>query len=325
MTTQHWIAAQKAGMTAATLGDLTMTRQQRKTIFKESPPTLYIVATPIGTLSDFSPRARTLLESVDFIACEDTRRTRELLSALNLQHGPLISLHEHNERDKSESLVERIIASPRQNAALVSDAGTPAVSDPGALFVHACHTQGVRVESVPGPSSLASAIAASGFLRPRTIFSGFLSRQSSEQCEEFQRWLQVSPCLAVCFESPHRILATLETAASVFSSSVTVCLSREISKKFEEHIRGSIDEVIKKISQGQTIRGECVLTFDIPGGLRPASAPTHLSANDLVIKVIEIVQADPSAHIKELTKKLAQEHGANTKELYNLVVRALKR
>lgn len=287
---------------------------------KELQPTLFVVATPIGTLADFSPRARQVLETVDFIACEDTRRTKELLMALNLQHGPLVSLHEHNEREKSAGLVEKLLKSPQQKAALVSDAGTPAISDPGALFVDACHRASVRVESVPGPSSLVAAAAASGFLRPRLLFAGFLSRNQREQIDEFNRWKYSAPCLVACFESPNRVLATLKNAAEVFPREIEVCVSREISKKFEEHIRGPLADVIQRISEESSLRGECVICFDLPNSLELSHDKENLTLDQLKDKVSEQLAQDPSIRLKALCKKLADEHKVNAKDLYNAVV-----
>lgn len=287
----------------------------------QKQPTLYIVATPIGTLSDLSPRAREILSKSGFIACEDTRHTKELLMALGLQHGPLVSLHEHNERNKSESLILRLKESPEQNAALVSDAGTPAISDPGAVFVDACHAAGIKVESIPGPSSLVAAAAASGFLRPRILFSGFLPRSENDQLREFKLWTYSAPCVAVCFESPNRVLQSLKHAADFFpADSIRVCVSREISKKFEQHIRGTIADVLREISDTSALKGECVLCFDLPETLHAGPEATSLSQDEVVRLAINILDKDPNARVRDVTKKLAEEHGFSAKELYNSVI-----
>lgn len=280
--------------------------------------TLYIVATPIGTLSDISPRAKQILSSVEFVACEDTRRTKELLMALGLPQVPLVSLHEHNERNKSSSLIERLRASEKKTAALVSDAGTPAISDPGAIFVDACHFAGLRVESVPGPSSLVAAAAASGFLQPRLLFSGFLGRSVGEQIAEFKRWQAIAPCIAVCFESPNRITATMRTAASFFPPQTRVCLSREISKKFEEHLRGPISEILLALENGHLVKGECVLSFDLPEDLSTSAAENEpVTLENLVDLALSNLQTNPSAKLKDVTRTLAEANGINAKELYN--------
>lgn len=283
-------------------------------------PTLYIVATPIGTLADFSPRARDTLEKVDFIACEDTRRTKELLAALQLRHGPLVSLHEHNERVKSDDLVERLLKGEKKTAALVSDAGTPAISDPGALMVDACHAAGIRVESIPGPSSMVAAVAASGFLRPRVMFSGFLSRNANDQQTEFQLWRQASPCVAVCFESPNRVLATLKNMQEVFPGSVVVSVSREISKKFEEHIRGPLEDVIQNINARESLKGECVICVDVGADLKNQPLKEKLTFAQVTELVHDELNEHPELRVKDVCKKFAEQHGLNTKELYNAVI-----
>lgn len=287
---------------------------------RTSRPTLYIVATPIGTLADCSSRAREILSAADFIACEDTRRTKELLSALGLQHGPLISLHEHNERNKTAELVERLTSENHKCAALVSDAGTPAISDPGALFVDACHSAGIRVESVPGPSSLPAAAAASGFLRPRIIFSGFLARAAKDQHDEFERWKCCAPCVAVCYESPNRVLQTLKNAAEVFPDDVHICVSREISKKFEEHLRGPLALVIDRISAAESLRGECVICFDLAGDMQTKINQPPMTLEEATRLALEHMAATPGARLKEVTKQLAEKHRLNAKDLYNAVL-----
>lgn len=281
-------------------------------------PTLYIVATPIGTLADMSSRAKDTLARVDFVACEDTRRSKELLQALNLPHAPLVSLHEHNEIQKSERLVERLMKSPGQSAALVSDAGTPAISDPGAVFVDACHRAGVRIENIPGPSSLVAAIAASGFLQPRILFSGFLSRQAAEQIEEFKRWTQIAPCVAVCFESPNRVLTTLKNAAGFFPPETSICLSREISKKFEEHLRKSLAEHISALQGGELPRGECILTFEITKN--HTEQITSMTFLECVEDILLFLKENPNVHLKEICKERAEKYSFNSKDLYNAVL-----
>ncbi|MEY4066227.1 MAG: rRNA ((1402)-2-O)-methyltransferase [Pseudomonadota bacterium] len=283
-------------------------------------PTLFIVATPIGTLSDMSPRARAVLSEVAFVACEDTRRTKELFQALALPSVPLVSLHEHNETEKSSSLVERLLASEGRCAALVSDAGTPAISDPGAIFVDACHSAGIRIESVPGPSSLVSAIAAAGFLQPRILFSGFLQRSQNEQRDEFKRWQAVAPCVAVCFESPHRILSTLKTAADFFSPETRVCLSREISKKFEEHLRMPLAELVQKIEDGHLVKGECILTFELTPQHFAGAAVQEKTFDDVVTETLAFLDSHPEARLKDVVRDSAEQHRLNAKELYNTVL-----
>lgn len=265
-----------------------------------------------------SQRAKDIVSRVDFVACEDTRRTKELMQALNLTHAPLVSLHEHNESEKSERLVERLLQSPGQSAALVSDAGTPAISDPGAIFVDSCHRAGVRIENVPGPSSLVAAIAATGFLQPRIIFSGFLSRGAGDQIEEFKRWTCAAPCVAVCFESPNRVLSTLQTAASFFPGETMVCISREISKRFEEHLRRPLTDLIAELDSGHLLKGECVISFNITSSNPiPENKKT---TEQCVDEIVQMLSQSPELHLKNIAREFAEKHSLNQKELYNAVL-----
>lgn len=282
--------------------------------------TVYIVATPIGTLADCSNRARDILAHVDFILCEDTRRTRELLQALSIAPVPLVSLHEHNEAAKCQLMIDRLQSSSGQRAALVSDAGTPAISDPGAAFINACHLNGVKIENIPGPSSLVAALAASGFIQPRTIFSGFLARTCKEQREEFKRWSSVAPCIAVCFESPNRVAATLKNAAEFFPQDTLVCLSREISKKFEEHIRKEIVLLAQDLDAGLSIRGECILTFNLTSTAAVATDGASKSMDDILKEALTLLEKEPHRHLKEVSRDLALKYSIGQKDLYNAIL-----
>ncbi len=282
--------------------------------------TVYIIATPIGTLADCSQRAREILSQVDFIACEDTRRTKELLQALSMPQVPLVSLHEHNEESKCGQLIERLKSSPNKRAALVSDAGTPAISDPGALFINACHQSNIKIENIPGPSSLVCALASSGFIQPRTIFSGFIARNNKDQREEFKRWLSVAPCIAVCFESPHRVHSTLKNAADFFPAETKVCLSREISKKFEEHLRMTVQELAEHIANEGGVRGECIMTFNLPAAADGLNETTAKDFDSVVNEVVSQLIANPQLHLKEVIREYATQHSINQKDLYNAVL-----
>jgi 16S rRNA (cytidine1402-2'-O)-methyltransferase len=282
--------------------------------------TVYIVATPIGTLSDCSQHARDILAQVDFIACEDTRRTKELLQALSIPQVQLISLHEHNEETKCVHLIERLQNSENKRAALVSDAGTPAISDPGAFFINACHLNGIKIENIPGPSSLVCALASSGFIQPRTVFSGFISRNSKDQREEFKRWLAVAPCIAACFESPNRVQSTLKNAADFFPADTQVCLSREISKKFEEHLRMSIIELAEHLANDNNLRGECILTFNLTAAMEMVNDAIVKDFDTIVNEVSSQLIANPELHLKEVIREYAKNNGINQKELYNAIL-----
>lgn len=292
---------------------------------------LYVVATPIGTLADLSPRAREILASVDFVACEDTRHTLRLMQAHGI-HVPLESLHGHNEHAKATPLVERLLAAPKQCAALVTDAGTPGVSDPGSHFVNVAHERGVRVLSVPGPSSLASALGACGFESRRVVFSTFFPRDSKAREKELTVWRSAAPCVGVCFESPGRIADLLVWLENRLPSGARVCVSREISKRFEEHIRGTPQEVASAFSvrSGENdIRGEFVVLVELPEraslfaeGLRmgdDGTAHPEATLDDLVEGVLQDV-ASKGEPLKKAVKARAEGSRFGAKDLYAAVL-----
>ncbi|TVQ94594.1 MAG: 16S rRNA (cytidine(1402)-2'-O)-methyltransferase [Deltaproteobacteria bacterium] len=227
---------------------------------------LWLVATPIGTLGDLSPRAREVLQSASLIAAEDTRRTRQLLSALDIPAPELIALHAHNEASRAEVVLERAVD---QRVALVSDAGTPGISDPGALLVSLAHTRGIEIRSVPGPSALAAALAASGLPAAPSIFLGFPPRKgrSNYAVEVLSR-----PETLVFYEAPSRVEELVRALAAV-DPSREACLCREISKKFEQGIRQPLGELVQTLAGGPRIRGECVLVVGPGVPVKPSQAP----------------------------------------------------
>ena len=278
---------------------------------------LHVVATPIGTLSDLSPRAIALLAAVDFIACEDTRHTGKLLAAHGL-HVPLVSLHQHNERDRAAALIDRIVEGARGEAALVTDAGTPGVSDPGSFFVAAAHERGVRVLSAPGPSSLAAALGACGFEARRVVFSTFFPRERKEREAEIAIWLAAAPCIAVCFESPVRLAASLAFLAERLPAAVRVCVSREISKRHEEHVRGSAREVALAFAEREVVRGECVVSIELHSGEgAPGAEPKDAgpSLEEIARACLEEA-ARTGVPLKKLTRAASEGSAHSAKDLY---------
>lgn len=201
---------------------------------QDSPPagTLYVVATPIGNLSDLSARAREVLGAADLVACEDTRTTRTLLAAHGIS-AKTVAVHEHNERSAGAKLVEALAAG--KNIALVSDAGTPAVSDPGALVVEAAHRAGIRVIPVPGASAAIAAYSASGFLADRFLFVGFLPASAGARRKAIAAL--DAGCPVVLYEAPHRVLESVEDLAAAFGPDREIVIARELTKKFEEIAR----------------------------------------------------------------------------------------
>jgi 16S rRNA (cytidine1402-2'-O)-methyltransferase len=227
------------------------------------PGTLYVIATPIGNLADASPRSLEALAQADLVACEDTRTTRTLLA----RHGiaaRTVALHAHNERAASAKL----LAALRQGktVALVSDAGTPAVSDPGALLAEAAHREGVRVVPIPGPNAALAAYSASGFAADRFLFAGFLPASGAARRAALDA-LEL-PYPAILYEAPHRILETVDALAERYGPAREVVIARELTKKFEEVARMTLGAARDwLLAEPHRRQGEFVLV------LGPAQAP----------------------------------------------------
>jgi 16S rRNA (cytidine1402-2'-O)-methyltransferase len=200
--------------------------------------TLYVVATPIGNAGDITLRAVNVLALADAVACEDTRNTAQLLQRYGL-HKELIAAHEHNEREAADKLIARLQAG--QRIALVSDAGTPAVSDPGARIVDAVRRAGLRVMPLPGPSAAVSALAASGLVNDRFFFAGFLPSRNKQRESALTELKGIAATL-VFYEAPHRILETVESLAATFEAGRQVVFARELTKLFEEIHRCPLGE-----------------------------------------------------------------------------------
>jgi len=232
-----------------------------------TPGVLYVVATPIGNLADASPRALETLRSVQLVACEDTRTTAKLLA----RHGittRTVALHEHNERRAASGLIDALREG--KSVALVSDAGTPALSDPGAWLVQEAHRAGIRVSPLPGPSAAAAAISAAGFSAPRFLFAGFLPATRSARRKALQA-LDV-PWPVVIYEAPHRIAETLADLAERFGAARELVICRELTKKFEEVARLPLGEATAWLEQrAERSQGEFVLVLE-PGMETKANA-----------------------------------------------------
>lgn len=214
---------------------------------------LYIVPTPIGNLEDITLRAINVLKSVDVVLAEDTRTSGNLLKHLGISK-PLHSYHIHNEHQTVARVVERIRKG--ETMALVSDAGTPAVSDPGFLLVRACIREGVPVECLPGPTAFVPALVNSGLPNDRFTFEGFLPHKKGRQTR--LQNLANEERTMVFYESPHRLVKALQQFAEHFGADRQVCVSRELSKMFEENVRGTVTEVIAHFGE-KTVKGEIVI------------------------------------------------------------------
>jgi len=265
---------------------------------------LYVVATPIGNLEDITLRALDVLAAVDVIAAEDTRRTRVLMSRYSLDK-PLLTLQEHNEDQKAPQLVERLCRG--ESIALVSDAGTPLLSDPGFRLVRLASEAGIEVVTVPGPSSITAALSISGLPTDRFTFEGFLPSRHSARVKCLAA-LKSEPRTLVFFESSHRIGESLKDLAEVFGEERAVALCREMTKQFETVLRGSLKEVGQRVNSDQNQRkGEFVL---VVAGCQPDSDSGLDGALELARTLQEYLSASQAARVA------ARVHGVSRRKLY---------
>ena len=218
------------------------------------PGHLYVVATPIGNLADLSERARAILGAVDLVATEDTRTTGAMFARLGLQRQ-LVAYHEHNEIEAAERLAACIAAG--QSIALVSDAGTPTLSDPGFRLVRACRRRGLPVVPVPGPSAVIAALSASGLPTNGFLFVGFLPPKSSARAAFFEKYRGFEYTLAL-YESCHRIAAAVEELAAALGADRLICVAREVTKLHETFLVGPAADVQARLARG-SLKGEFVL------------------------------------------------------------------
>lgn len=220
---------------------------------------LFVVATPIGNLQDISPRAKQVLAEVDLIAAEDTRHSAILLQHLGI-NTPLIAYHDHNEQQASVGLIDKILAGT--SVALISDAGTPLISDPGYRLVQLAHEKGVEVIPIPGPSALITALSASGLATDRFLFIGFLPAKAEARKRALEEVAQQGATL-VCYESRHRITASLETMVAVLGAERQACIGRELTKKFEQLCFGRLGDLLEQLRRGDIVaKGEFVVMVE---------------------------------------------------------------
>ncbi|MGE0114803.1 MAG: 16S rRNA (cytidine(1402)-2'-O)-methyltransferase [Steroidobacteraceae bacterium] len=274
-----------------------------------SSGTLFVVATPIGNLDDLSARARQVLASVQLIAAEDTRHSSKLLQMIGC-HTPMLSLHEHNERHRSAELLQRL----RQglDIALISDAGTPLISDPGYSLVHELTQQGIRVVPIPGACAAIAALSVAGLPTGRFVFEGFLAAKPNKRRERLRELLHEERTL-VFYEAPHRCRETLEDMLAVFGPTRQVAICRELTKLHETSYYGDLASLAGRAAHDADMsRGELVLAVD--GAVRAASQTTTLEAEELLTVLLEELPASQAA------KLAARLCGGNRAELYELAV-----
>lgn len=230
--------------------------KSQKSFEREQEPALYLVPTPIGNLEDMTYRAVRILKEADCIAAEDTRNTKKLCNHFEI-HTPLISYHEHNRQQSGEAILERLRSGSR--VALVSDAGMPAISDPGYELVQACIEEEIPVVALPGANAALTALIASGIAPQPFYFYGFLNRSRKEKKKELEELRKKDGAL-IFYESPHRLKETLALLHEYLGDRPVV-LARELTKRFEEYIRGTISEALEWASS-QEVRGEFVLVVE---------------------------------------------------------------
>ena len=220
---------------------------------------LYVVATPIGNMGDISARAREILAAVSVVAAEDTRHSAQFLRGLGLER-PMLSLHEHNERARATELVQRLRAG--ESVALISDAGTPLVSDPGYQLLRAALAAGIVVSPVPGACAAIAALSAAGLPSDRFCFEGFLPARAAARRHRLAE-LASDPRTFVIYEAPHRIAASLADIAAACGGTRRACIARELTKKFESFYRGSLDELAARAKNDEDLRrGESVIIVE---------------------------------------------------------------
>lgn len=270
---------------------------------------LILAATPIGNLSDASARLIEHLGTAKFIAAEDTRTLLKLARGLGVKlDAKLFSLHEHNEAERVSQLLE---IAATEDVLVVSDAGMPTVSDPGFVLVRAAIEAGIDVTIIPGPSAVLSALAVSGLPTDRFSFEGFLPRKSGERKKLFQSLLSETRTM-VFFESPHRIDDSLKDALSVFGETRQASVSRELTKKFEQTIRGTLHELLEW--SANPTKGELVLV--IAGNTEATT--TSASSDDLLAEIQQ--SRSEGLSLKQSVAKVADKHSLSKSDLYQQVL-----
>ena len=268
---------------------------------------LYIVATPIGNLEDITLRALRVLKEVDLIAAEDTRHTRILLSHYDIR-TPLTSYHEHNERTKAQPLVERLLGG--ENIALVSDAGTPAISDPGyRLVVDAIHA-GIRVIPLPGAAALAAALSAGGLPTDRFAFEGFLPAKKHERRARLQE-LKNDARTLVFYEAPHRLNESLQDMQQIIGER-QIAIGRELSKVHEEFLRGTVSEVMARLADRE-VKGE--ITIVVHG----CTDECQVSEETIDTEIRRLI--DEGMGMKDVSELLGDRYHVSKRQIYQMALK----
>lgn len=275
---------------------------------QEKTGALYLVPTPIGNLEDITLRALRILKEVDLIAAEDTRNTQKILNHFDI-HTPQISYHEHNEKSRSEELIARL--KNGVNIAQVSDAGMPLISDPGQTLAQRAISAGLSVVPLPGANAGLTALVASGISAQPFLFYGFLPPKNKDKKEALGKLANQTATL-IFYESPHHLKRFLKELAEFFEESRQVVLARELTKRYEEFVRGDLDEV-RAWAEQSTIRGEFVIIVEGNSNPQPIKKPW----NDWTIQEhIEYIMEERNVRSKEAIKEVARLRDIQTKKVY---------
>ena len=277
-------------------------------------PGLYLVATPIGNLEDITLRALRVLRGVDRIACEDTRQTQKLLHHFGIK-TPTVSYHMHNEASRADELTAELKAGGK--IAVVSDAGTPGIADPGGQIAAAAIAAGVPVYPVPGANAAISALIASGMATERFTFHGFLPAKEGGRKSALEA-LPRDTGVQVFYEAPHRIVDTLADVETVFGSGQPVVIARELTKLHEEFLRGTVSELRAVLAGRASVRGEIVLL------LGPIAAETAVQAKSIAAEVAAVIKAEGLSEMDAL-KRVARDRGIGKSEAYRELQREQSR
>ncbi|MDX8408877.1 MAG: 16S rRNA (cytidine(1402)-2'-O)-methyltransferase [Mariprofundales bacterium] len=272
--------------------------------------TLYIVATPIGNLADITLRALEVLKAVAWIAAEDTRTSRKLLAHYQID-TQLLACHEHNEQAVAVALLNRL--QQGEDGALISDAGTPLVCDPGYRLIQTCIAAGITVVPIPGASSILTALCASGLPPIPFSFLGFLPRSGSGRGRRL-REIGDSKVTVVVLESPRRVKATLEEMRNLGHGQHRVVMARELTKLYESFIRGTVESLLKQVEETPP-RGEVVLLFSPPEEMEPSDSQVEDAAILMLLNTLEMQEKSPSHR----AKAVAQQLGVSKQRVYDLL------
>ncbi|MBR6522236.1 MAG: 16S rRNA (cytidine(1402)-2'-O)-methyltransferase [Oscillospiraceae bacterium] len=270
--------------------------------------TLYLVGTPIGNLNDISPRCEQVLSEVDFIAAEDTRVSIKILNHLGIKKQ-LVSYYEHNQAESGPKIVQRLMCG--EDCALVTDAGMPAISDPGEGLVDLCVKSGIRVVCIPGPCAAVSALALSGLPTGRFTFEGFLSANKKQRAEQLDE-LKAEKRTMIFYEAPHKLKTTLKDMLTVWGDR-EISISRELTKLHEETVRTTLSAACEYYAENEP-KGEFVLV------IKGAEIAEHVISMEEALELVRSLQ-DEGKSLKDAVKRVASDHGLSKNELYDMAIK----